>query len=429
MTSRPPTWPVLALLACVAGTDVSPASAARGQAPRDSSAFERGYRAYMDFRFADSRPLFEQAVAESVASSRAHAWLGYAWFRTEQPERAWSEARVALALDSCNTAAWEVLNRALNPQYGAWERANADSAWACVLAGVRCDSLDGELAEDVWIGALERGDDGLARRSVRWLDESRLLGSPLLAYARWLLADLPPHAILIVNGDADCYPVLVVQDAEGLRPDVSMVHISLLALPWYRRYVRDQLGVPMPFEPATLDTLEWRPDGTNGWISPSRELVKGWMRMLDDRSLARPLVMSVTVEEKEVPDQVELGGAWWRLDPQLPRRARGELVDTASTRRGLLRLRAEELVGEPVSEATRSPFMRASRSMIPNNILSAVYYYYLACRREGADRDAEDMRARALRLLVPLGASPAALASVRALPARWKHRSRERSEP
>jgi hypothetical protein len=412
----------VALLASAAGVFTIAGAAVPARATRDSSAFERGYRAYMDFRFADARPLFQQAVADSEASSRAHAWLGYAWFRLQQPDRAWSEARVALALDSCNTTAWELLNRALNPQYGAWERASRDSAWACVLAGVQCDSLDGELAEDVWIGALERGDDSLARRSVRWLRESHLLGQPLLGYARWTLSDLPPRAILIVNGDADCYPILQTQDSEGLRSDVTMLHLSLLALPWYRRYARDRLGVPMPFEPTALDTIDWRPNGAGGWISPSRALVQGWMRMLDDGSLDRPLTLATTVDQPEIPESSELGGAWWRVDPRLPPRRLGEVVDTASVRRGLSRLRAEDLSGEMVSAATRSPYMRASRSMISDNIIAATSDYYMACRLGGADRDAEEMRTRILRLLARIGASPAQLGTVRTLPARWRAR-------
>src|SRR5262249_30062510 len=95
---------------------------------RDSSSFERGRAAYMDQRFYDARGWFEKAVADSASDARAIAWLGFSWFRLDNTEEAWRRAHAALAIDSCSTVAWEVLSRALNPQFGEWSRSDADSA-------------------------------------------------------------------------------------------------------------------------------------------------------------------------------------------------------------------------------------------------------------------------------------------------------------
>lgn len=395
------------------GTIASAAAAAPAAvATHDSTSFERGTLAYLDFRFEDARRLFDSALAETGDDARTHAWLGFTWFRLQQVDKAWHEAHVALALDSCSTVAWEVLNRCLNPQFGEWDRSNADSAWTCLLRGVRCDSLDGNLWESVWIGALER-DPPLAARALRGLRESGLFGVPLFANARWMLSDVPPRAVLIANGDADLYPMLVVQQAEQLRPDVALVNLSLLSLPWYRRYVRDSLRVTMPFDPMHLDTLGWQPD-SSGWIPPSRTVVRGWLDMRGAGRLDRPLAMAISVSASEVPATVRLEGATWLLDPAY---AAGE-VDTAAIRRGVVRLRRSDLAGAAVSPASRSPYLRDAR-WIARNVGSAIACHYVACRHAGATRQAEELRAFGMALLQGSAFSEVSR-DLRSLPDRWQ---------
>jgi hypothetical protein len=359
----------------------------RGPA-RDSTSFEHGHAAYMDRRFDESRVWFERAVAESASDPRSHAWLGFAWFRLEQPEAAWREAHAALALDSCNTVAWEVLYRALDPQFGSWSRSDPESAWTCLRVGTRCDSLDGGLWESAWIGAQERGDEALVARSIRGMVEAGLYLGPLLANSRWTLADLPPRSILLINGDADCYPTLIVQQAERLRTDVTLVHLSMLALPWYRSYVRDRLGVPMPLPSAALDSLDFTPDGAGGWIPPYHALVAGWLRMGAQGSLDRPLAMAVTVEQSGVPTASRLRGGHWLLEP----RSKSMSVDTAATRLSLMRLRAADFLGPGMSAAHRSPYSRKSGQLVRRNLVWAAYSYCQSARAAGDARRAEAFR-------------------------------------
>lgn len=403
------------LLVALAGTlaltaVAGPVAAARAPVP-NSTSFERGHAAYMDRRFDDARVWFEKAVAESTPNARA--WLAYTWFRLNDPEVAWRQAHVALAEDSCDVVAWDALSHALNPQYVEWARENADSAWSCLLAGARCDSLDGDLWKLLWIGALSRGDHALAARAVRGLHEAGIFRPPLLEYCRWVISALPPRAVLLVNGDADSYPMLVLQQVEGLRPDVTMVHLSLLNLPWYRRHVRDRLGVPMPFAPDTLDLLKFHPDGKGGWLPPSREVVQGWLPMRADGSLDRPLAMAATVGRSEVPATARECGPFTLLHPAY--RLNND-ADTTTARRSIMSLDFARLAGEGVTPADRSPAMRGSGAMVRYQVGIATGLYYYECRWSGEHRAAEALRKWVLARLEAIDPDSPGCALLRVLP-------------
>ena len=49
-----------------------------------------------------------------------------------------------------------------------------------------------------------------------------------------LLAKVPPTGVLLSLGDNDTYPLWFLQQAEGLRKDVTVVPVPLLAAKWYR---------------------------------------------------------------------------------------------------------------------------------------------------------------------------------------------------
>lgn len=48
------------------------------------------------------------------------------------------------------------------------------------------------------------------------------------------LEPLPPRAVLLALGDNDTYPLWYLQEVEGVRPDVAVVTVPLLAVRWYR---------------------------------------------------------------------------------------------------------------------------------------------------------------------------------------------------
>lgn len=80
-------------------------------------------------------------------------------------------------------------------------------------------------------------------------------------YAANILGELPPNAILFTGGDNDTFPLRYLQVVEGVRPDVTVVNISLTNRGWYVRRLASGPGA-LPFsrsadELAALTPIPW----------------------------------------------------------------------------------------------------------------------------------------------------------------------------
>jgi hypothetical protein len=67
-----------------------------------------------------------------------------------------------------------------------------------------------------------------------------------------LLMSIEPYGIVLTNGDNDTFPLWYLQEAEGLRKDVTVIVYSYLATPWYAKQLRD-LTQPCGTEDAASD--------------------------------------------------------------------------------------------------------------------------------------------------------------------------------
>ncbi|RXQ94932.1 DUF2723 domain-containing protein [Ancylomarina salipaludis] len=97
-----------------------------------------------------------------------------------------------------------------------------------------------------------------------WDDHDRGGRYATLAYAKDYLNSCAPNAILFTYGDNDTFPLWYAQEVEGIRRDIRIVNISLLAGDWYinqmRRKAYDSDPVPMSLsaekvEPGIRDQI------------------------------------------------------------------------------------------------------------------------------------------------------------------------------
>ncbi len=84
-----------------------------------------------------------------------------------------------------------------------------------------------------------------------WDDHTRTGRYATLAHAKNYLNSCAPNAILFTYGDNDTFPLWYAQEVEGVRRDIRIVNLSLLAGPWYidqiNRKAYESPAVPISF--------------------------------------------------------------------------------------------------------------------------------------------------------------------------------------
>jgi tetratricopeptide (TPR) repeat protein len=356
---------------------------------------ERGIELFLDNRLELALPMLETASKMCKDNPDAHAWLAECRRRLHKFDAAADAGYAALALDMNHAFAHVVLGDLFAPRLSDWSRTDSDSSWYHLREAVKSDPAEGGAWSSLWIEAMKRGEREVEKRAAVQMIDSGFLSKPILAYNRWQLEHLPENAILLTNGDMDTYPSVALQEKEGLRPDVAVINVSLLNLPWYAELQAERHGIPLPFDRSDLETKRAYLDENGNLVTVSRQVVSGWMNMNEAGLLGRPLCAAVTVDKCNLGPGAEersvLCGPYLEIEAG-PVEARDDTARLAESVEGLDPTAFEGSFTTPVD---RSPVRRGCTDEVATNITGAMLRYAESLVKADRWEEAETILARA----------------------------------
>lgn len=276
--------------------------------------------------------------------------------RTDDPVRLAEAVAVARSVTEsagCSAPAWTVLGDAYNPQFSSWPRAHADSTWDALREAVACDPDDGNAWLSFWTEADRRGDAIASDHALRELARVGFWTPPVRAYARWTLTAAPPDAVLLTNGDADTVPMRMLQAVGGLRTDVVVVNVPMLALPEVARRLAEVHALPLP---DAVEAFEPRPDPRGSTETPDGRVYTLADYVLDHwlRYLERPLVGALSLDPAVLGTKTDVVDRGATLAP-----ASAPGFDPEAARASFEGVDGGAFAGPVVSDGDRSPVRRA----------------------------------------------------------------------
>jgi tetratricopeptide (TPR) repeat protein len=159
------------------------------------------------------------------------------------------------------------------------------------------------------------GDLTMARQQLYALGKKDYFPLMLKDYAYNLLITVAPDAILFTNGDNDTYPLLTLQEYEGVRRDVSVVNVNLLNVPRVAGLIRDSMNVPISYNDSALGKIQAKYDSATGkTILPQEFLINNIIE--NARKQKRLVYFSTTVARNNMTnyqDYLVLEGIAWRV--------------------------------------------------------------------------------------------------------------------
>lgn len=117
----------------------------------------------------------------------------------------------------------------------------------------------------------------------KWF-EMNDMSTGILNFNYNVLMSIEDDAIILTNGDNDTYPLWMIQDVFGIKKNVAVMNISLLAIDHYRNKLFENNGVT-PFTPAANDTINLNAK----WAGIIRHLIN---------NTSRPVYFASTMDSK-----------------------------------------------------------------------------------------------------------------------------------
>lgn len=142
-----------------------------------------------------------------------------------------------------------------------------------------------DIASSVITYAHSSLNDSLrAAANKRWYKKG--YHSPqLLVYAYNVLQSVEPNAVLFTENDNDTYPVWMLQDALGIRRDVTVLNVDFMLIDTYRTHYMALLGLPpMPIPDSVKDVNIYE----QNWTRIMHHILANY-------SFKRPLHLGLTV--------------------------------------------------------------------------------------------------------------------------------------
>jgi tetratricopeptide (TPR) repeat protein len=215
-----------------------------------------------------AKVIYQQVLKKFPNSAEVHLGLSMVARYAGSYSDAIDECQKALTLDPAAVGAQINYGDLLAPYRGAKMKAQlSDSARydSSISYYEMALKSNHPLATYAYIGLfgaylIGMGDLAKARQQLVELGKKDYFPPMLKEYAHNLLASVQPDAILFTQGDNDTYPLLSLQEYDGVRKDVSVVNINLLNVPKLVVLFRDSLNVPISYTDSALKTIESRYD-------------------------------------------------------------------------------------------------------------------------------------------------------------------------
>lgn len=206
--------------------------------------------------------------------------------------------------------------------------------------------------------------------------------SPLLDYGYNILVSAERNAIVFTNGDNDTFPALAVQFVYGVRPDVRIVNLSLLANGSYAKArLTASKGRPGPFTESELDALER--SGPSWKVIPTALVAK-----VASGTWTQPVYIATTVpvQEETYRQRLEMQGLVYRVMPGARPAAAGDFPIDAP--------KLDSLISQVFRMQTTTDFGYAWGTESPASaaMMNYVGIWYRVAEKYAADGNLEGVR-------------------------------------